>query len=114
VLLPSPAGCCRVTVKGSSYCSSAARAVQLVVSNALRLTAVNIVGDALLFLGKLGIAACCGLVAFALSNLEYYNSLEKYPSTYLSSGILPIAVAVLTGYVVAQVNKAGPQQHSCA
>lgn len=91
-------------VKGQSYCSSAARAVQLIVSNALRLAAVNIVGDAVLFLGKLGIAACCGVVAFAMSNLEYYNNMDKYPATYLSSGIMPIAVAVLTGYIVAQVS----------
>lgn len=92
-----------IAVKGSNYCSSAARAVQLIVSNALRLAAVNVVGDAMLFLGKLGVAACCGVVAFAMSNLEYYNNADKYPATYLSSGILPIAVAVLAGYIVAQV-----------
>eukprot|EP00879_Flechtneria_rotunda_P031872 GHRR01034925.1.p1 GENE.GHRR01034925.1~~GHRR01034925.1.p1 ORF type:complete len:121 (+),score=29.84 GHRR01034925.1:167-529(+) len=57
----------------------------------------------MLFLGKLGVAACCGVAAFAMSNLEYYNNPEKYPATYLSSGILPIAVAVLTGYIVAQI-----------
>jgi choline transporter-like protein 2/4/5 len=77
--------------------------VQLIVANALRLAAVNVVGDALLFLGKLGVAACCGVVAFAMSNLEYYNNQDKYPSTYLCSGIMPIAVAVLAGYIVAQV-----------
>lgn len=98
--------CCKKTlaVKGSNYCVSAGRAVSLIVSNALRLAAVNIVGDALLFLGKLGVAACCGVVAFAVSNLEYYNNPDKYPSTYLSSAILPIALAVLTGYIVAQVS----------
>jgi choline transporter-like protein 2/4/5 len=90
-------------VKGSNYCSSAARAVSLIVSNALRLAAVNIVGDSLLFLGKLSVAATCGVIAFAISNLEYYHNPAKYPSTYLSSAILPIALAVLTGYIVAQV-----------
>lgn len=94
-----------MTVKGTNYCSSAARAVSLIVANALRLAAVNIVGDALLFLGKLGIAAGCGVVAFGISNLEYYHNLDKYPSTYLSSAILPITLAVLTGYIVAQVGK---------
>jgi hypothetical protein len=95
---------CAPAVKGSNYCASAARAVSLIVSNALRLVAVNIVGDTLLFLGKLGVAACCGVVAFAISNLEYYHNPDKYPSTYLSSAILPIALAVLTGYIVAQVS----------
>lgn len=79
--------------------------MSLIVSNALRLAAVNIVGDALLFLGKLGVAGCCGIVAFAISNLEYYHNPDKYPSTYLSSAILPIALAVLTGYIVAQVRQ---------
>jgi hypothetical protein len=48
-------------------------------------------------------ATRCGVVAFAISNLEYYHNPDKYPSTYLSSAILPIALAVLTGYIVAQV-----------
>ncbi|KAI8472764.1 MAG: plasma-membrane choline transporter-domain-containing protein [Monoraphidium minutum] len=92
-----------VAVKGSNYCTSAARGVQLVVANALRLATVNVVGDALLFLGKLAVAACCGLAAFGLANLRYYNDPEAYPSTHLSSAIFPIAVAVLTGFVVAQI-----------
>jgi choline transporter-like protein 2/4/5 len=91
------------TVKGGSYCTSAGRAVSLIVANALCLAAVNLVGDALLFLGKLGIAAGCGVVAFGIANLEYYHDAAKYPATYLSSAILPVALAVLTGYAVAQV-----------
>jgi hypothetical protein len=105
--------CCSLfcaAVKGSNYCASAARAVALIVSNALRLAAVNIVGDALLFLGKLGVAAACGVVAFAISNIELYNNPDKYPSTYLSSAILPIALAVLTGYIVAQVRGSWARQ----
>ncbi len=59
-----------IAVKGSNYCVSAARAVQLIVANALRLAAVNVIGDALLFLAKLGVAAGCGLVAFGMSNTQ--------------------------------------------
>lgn len=73
------------------------------MSNALRLAAVNVVGDALLLLGKLGVAAGCGLVAFGLSNLPYYHDPLSFPATYLSSAILPITLAVLAGYAVAQV-----------
>ena len=40
---------------------------------------VNVVGDALLFLGKLAVAACCGLGAFGLANLPYYNDAEVRP-----------------------------------
>jgi choline transporter-like protein 2/4/5 len=94
---------CSFAVKGSNYCVSATRAVQLIVANAMRLATVNVVGDALLFLGKLGVAATCGVVAFAMSNLAYYNDPANFPSTFLSSAILPIALAVLTGFIVAQV-----------
>jgi hypothetical protein len=41
-----------VAVKGTSYCVSAGRAIQLLIMNALRLAAVNTVGDALTWLGK--------------------------------------------------------------
>lgn len=94
---------CLIAVKGTSYCSSAARAVKLVVSNAIRLMTVSVVGDALLFLGKLAVACGCGLIAFGMSNHAYYTDPVKYPATYLSSAILPIAVAVGTGFIVAQV-----------
>lgn len=66
-----------VAIKGTSYCSSAIRAIKLIISNALRLAAVNIIGDVLILLGKLCVAAACGLIAFAMSNGEYYNNAEK-------------------------------------
>ncbi len=50
--------------------------MQLVVANALRLAAVNVVGDLMLFLGKLAVAGCCGLGAFGMANLRYYNDAE--------------------------------------
>ena len=40
-----------IAVKGTGYCPSAARAVSLIVTNALRLAAVNTFGDILLWLG---------------------------------------------------------------
>lgn len=92
-------------VKGGGYCASAGRAVSLVVNNALRLVAVNVVGDAVLFLGKLGIAGACGGAAIALARLPYFSDAAAYPATYLSSAILPVALSVLVGFVVAQVCK---------
>lgn len=38
-----------VAVKGTGYCQSAARAVRLIVANALRLVAVDVVGDAVIW-----------------------------------------------------------------
>lgn len=55
-----------VAVKGSSFCPSAWRAVSLIVSNALRLIAVNVAGDWLIFLGKLVTTLSGTIVAFAV------------------------------------------------
>ncbi len=41
-----------VAVHGSGYCSSAFLAAKLILNNILRIAAVNTVGDALLWLGK--------------------------------------------------------------
>lgn len=41
-----------VAVHGSGYCTSAFKAAKLILNNILRIAAVNVVGDALLWLGK--------------------------------------------------------------
>ena len=41
-----------VAVHGSGYCTSAFHAAKLILNNILRVAAVNVVGDALLWLGK--------------------------------------------------------------
>ena len=71
--------------------------------NALRLTAVNVIGDMLLFLGKLAVAATCGVIAFFLCRLPYYSSPAKYPTTYLSSPFFPVLFSVMVGFVIAQI-----------
>ena len=47
-------------VHGGGYCSSAGLAVRTIVGNALRVAAVDVVGDALVFLGKLSVMAGSG------------------------------------------------------
>jgi hypothetical protein len=168
-----------VASKGMSYCTAAGEAVALIVKNALRLLAVNLVGDSLIWLGKLGVAAGGGVVAFLMANSRcgwgaggaggagcscgwgrglgdpvvlsaggggqaacarcrrallprpglpqrppppptrpadpppclaprpsprsYYNDAAKYPDTYLSSAVLPIALAVGIAFIVAEI-----------
>jgi choline transporter-like protein 2/4/5 len=43
------------------------------VQNVLRIATVNFIGDILLFLGKLIVAAGCGLIAFGMAELPYYS-----------------------------------------
>ncbi|DBA72774.1 hypothetical protein WJX79_010106 [Trebouxia sp. C0005] len=91
-----------VAVHGSGYCSSAFHAAKLILSNILRIAAVNTIGDALLWLGKISVCAGCGVIAFLMSDLTYYTNATKYPATYLSSPLLPILISLLVGYTVAQ------------
>eukprot|EP00967_Tisochrysis_lutea_P075566 scaffold101868_cov19-Tisochrysis_lutea.AAC.2 len=54
------------------------------MQNALRLATVTIIGDLLLFLAKITVAAGCGLIAFGMSETKFYSSPEEYPETQLS------------------------------
>mmetsp|Transcript_11641 Transcript_11641/g.31727 ORF Transcript_11641/g.31727 Transcript_11641/m.31727 type:complete len:793 (-) Transcript_11641:1356-3734(-) len=92
-----------VAIKGTGYCSSACRAIALIILNALRLATVTIIGDLLLFLAKITVAAGCGLIAFGMSETKFYSSPEEYPETQLSSPILPVAVCILTGFIIAEI-----------
>ena len=38
-----------------------------------------------------------------MSDLSYYTNADKYPSTYLSSPLLPVILSAATGYLVAQM-----------
>ncbi len=71
------------------------------VQNALRISVVNMVASVLIFLGKVSVAACAGVIAYAMTEAEYYNSPERYPDTYLYSPVLVIAVAVISAYCIA-------------
>lgn len=92
-----------VAVKGTSYCRSAGRAASLLISNALRLAAINVIGDVLIWLGKLAVMASCGIVAFLLADREFYTDPDNHPDSYLSSPLMPILVSMLVGYVVADL-----------
>ena len=90
-----------VAVKGTSFCSSALRAVTLIVSNALRMTAVGAVSDVMLFLGKLLCALTGCLVAFIVGESTFYT--DPTSSYYLTSPILPILVATLMAYAIGEI-----------
>ena len=90
-----------VGIKGYGYCRAAGRAISLIISNALRLAAVNIVGDFLIVLGKLCVCAACGVLAFLMTELPEYAD-ESKPN-YLSSPVLPILITFLASYAVAEL-----------
>lgn len=60
-----------ISIDGTGFCTSAWRAMTLIVENALRVSAVNIIGDTILFIGK-----CCvalGSALFAYIYIDYYR-----------------------------------------
>ena len=90
-----------VAVKGYSYCYSAIEAVKLILLNALRIAAVNTVGDFLTWLGKLVVAGVCGFIAFLLCDAEQYT--DPTSATYLTSPLLPVIVVIFIAYCEADV-----------
>lgn len=65
-----------VAIEGTNFCRSAAKSFTVLVNNALRVAAINSVGDFVLFLGKIGVmaaTAAVGLLWFkSRSDLHYY------------------------------------------
>jgi len=90
-----------VAIKGYSYCYSAITAVKLIIVNALRIAAVNTVGDFLIWLGKLVVAGICGFLAFLMTDTAMYTDPDS--ATYLTSPILPIILTTFIAYLEADV-----------
>ncbi|KAK3090735.1 hypothetical protein FSP39_014173, partial [Pinctada imbricata] len=65
-----------IAIRGSNFCSSAKKAFMTLVSNALRVAAINSVGDFILFLGKIGVMASTAAVGIfwlkTKPELNYY------------------------------------------
>ncbi|XP_035698826.1 choline transporter-like protein 1 isoform X3 [Branchiostoma floridae] len=55
-----------IAIEGTSFCTAARRAFLALVSNALRVVAINSVGDFVLFLGKLGVVAIVGAISLII------------------------------------------------
>mmetsp|Transcript_22525 Transcript_22525/g.76592 ORF Transcript_22525/g.76592 Transcript_22525/m.76592 type:complete len:700 (-) Transcript_22525:204-2303(-) len=88
-------------IDGSSFCTSAIRAVFILVSNAGKVLAVNTVGDFLLFLGKMCVTMGVACLAFLLADMSMYTDADS--DYYLYSPFLCILIAVLLGYQIASV-----------
>ncbi|GAB1600405.1 choline transporter-like protein 1 [Argonauta hians] len=65
-----------VAIKGTNFCTSARRAFNLLVNNALRVAAINSVGDFMLFLAKVCVMVITGAIGVAWfktnEDLHYY------------------------------------------
>ncbi|KAJ8567866.1 hypothetical protein K7X08_020588 [Anisodus acutangulus] len=86
-----------IAITGKSFFKSSEIATDLIISNILRIGKVNVIGDAILFLGKLCVSLASALFAFLMLDTHKYN----IGHNKISSPIFPVLVCWFLGYIVA-------------
>ncbi|XP_012458464.1 choline transporter protein 1 [Gossypium raimondii] len=86
-----------IAITGKSFCRSSAIATELIMNNILRLVRLNVIGDVILFLGKLFVSLSSAVFGFLVLDTHKYSSGHNK----LSSPLLPVLVCWTLGYVVA-------------
>nr|XP_046270303.1 choline transporter-like protein 1 isoform X2 [Scatophagus argus] len=78
-------------INGTNFCTSACDAFLILVENALRVAAINSVGDFILFLGKVLVVSCTALAGVLALNYQ-----REY-----TVWVLPLFIVCLFAYLVA-------------
>ncbi|PON84106.1 Choline transporter-like [Trema orientale] len=86
-----------IAITGKSFCKSSAIATDLIINNILRIGRVNVIGDVILFLGKLCVSLSSALFSFLMLDSHKYRSAHNK----ISSPLFPVLVCWGLGYVVA-------------
>uniref|UniRef100_A0A2P2JFP0 Choline transporter-like protein n=2 Tax=Rhizophora mucronata TaxID=61149 RepID=A0A2P2JFP0_RHIMU len=86
-----------IAITGKSFCRASAIATDLIMNNILRIGRVNVIGDVILFLGKLCVSLLSTVFAFLMLDTHKYRSAHNK----ISSPLLPVVVCWALGYIVA-------------
>lgn len=86
-----------IAITGKSFCKASSIATGLIMNNILRIGKVNVIGDVVLFLGKLCVSLFCALFAFLMLDTYKYKSAHNK----ISSPLFPVLVCWALGYIVA-------------
>ncbi|XP_050247510.1 choline transporter protein 1 [Quercus robur] len=86
-----------IAITGKSFCKASEIATELIINNILRIGRVNVIGDVILFLGKLCVSLSSALFAFLMLDTHKYRSAHNK----ISSPVFPVVVCWGLGYVVA-------------
>ncbi|XP_064998544.1 choline transporter protein 1-like isoform X1 [Musa acuminata AAA Group] len=86
-----------IAITGKGFNRASAIATGLIVNNILRIGKVNVIGDVILYLGKLCVSLFCALFAFLMLDTHKYKSAHNK----ISSPLFPVLVSWGLGYVVA-------------
>lgn len=79
----------QIAINGKGFCGAAGKATGLIINNILRVGAVNIIGDLILFLGKVCVSLACALFAFLMLDTHKYKSGHDK----VSSPLFPVLVS---------------------
>ncbi|KAK4484895.1 hypothetical protein RD792_007496 [Penstemon davidsonii] len=86
-----------IAIKGKGFFKSSEIATESIMSNILRIGKVNVIGDVILFLGKLCVSLMSALFAFLMLDTHKYKSSHNK----ISSPLFPVLACWGFGYVVA-------------
>ncbi|OMP04661.1 Choline transporter-like protein [Corchorus olitorius] len=86
-----------IAITGKSFCRASSIATELIMNNILRIGRVNVIGDVILFLGKLCVSLSSAVFGFLMLDEHKYSSGHNK----ISSPLLPVLVCWALGYVVA-------------
>jgi choline transporter-like protein 2/4/5 len=80
----------QIAVSGKEFCKAAEKATKLVVNNKSRVGDVIVIGDLILFLGKLCVSFACALFAFLMLDTHRYKTTQGR----VSSPLFPVLVSL--------------------
>ncbi|CAL9060708.1 unnamed protein product [Musa banksii] len=86
-----------IAITGKGFSKASAIATGLIMNNILRIGKVNVIGDVILYLGKLCVSLFCALFAFLMLDTHKYKSAHNK----ISSPLFPVLVTWGLGYIVA-------------
>jgi choline transporter-like protein 2/4/5 len=80
----------QIAITGKGFFKASVIATGLIMNNILRIGKVNVIGDVILFLGRLCVSLFCALFAFLMLDTHKYKSAHNK----ISSPLLPVLVSV--------------------
>ncbi|XP_047321700.1 choline transporter protein 1 [Impatiens glandulifera] len=86
-----------IAITGKTFFKASEIATELIMSNILRIGKVNVIGDVILFLGKLCVSLSSAVFAFLMLNTHNFDG----ASNKISSPLFPVLICWALGYIVA-------------
>ena len=94
----------QIAITGKGFHKAYVLATGLIMKNILRIGKVNVIGDVILFLGKLCVSLFCALFAFLMLDTHKYKSAHNK----ISSPLIPVLVRISTLFCLFKFSLLGP------